>query len=60
MSVPAVRAIKAGRPDARVTIAAPEKIAPIWKLVPEVDAIIPLSEEPTPFSCTVTSARTVF
>jgi lipopolysaccharide heptosyltransferase II len=43
MSVPAVRAIKAGRPDARVTIAAPEKIAPIWKLIPEVDAIIPLS-----------------
>ena len=42
MSVPAVRAVKAGRPDARVTIAAPEKIAPIWKLVPEVDAIIPL------------------
>jgi heptosyltransferase-2 len=42
MSVPAVRAIKAGRPDARVTIAAPEKIASVWKLVPEVDAIIPL------------------
>jgi lipopolysaccharide heptosyltransferase II len=42
MSVPAVRAIKAGRPDAQVTIAAPEKIAPVWKLVSEVDAIIPL------------------
>jgi lipopolysaccharide heptosyltransferase II len=42
MSVPAIRAIKAGRPDARVTITAPENIAPIWKLVPEVDAIIPL------------------
>ena len=42
MSVPAVRAIKAGRPDARLMIAAPEKIAPVWKLVPEVDAIIPL------------------
>lgn len=42
MSVPAVRAIKAGRPDARVTIAAPEKIAPMWKLVSEVDTIIPL------------------
>src|SRR4029079_18739133 len=42
MSVPAVRAIKAGRPDARVTVAAPENIASIWKLVPEVDAIIPL------------------
>ena len=44
MSVPAVRAIKAGRADAHVTIAAPEKIAPMWKLVPEVDAIIPLPE----------------
>ena len=42
MSVPALRAIKAARPDARVTIAAPEKIAPLWNLVPEVDAIIPL------------------
>jgi len=42
MSVPAVRAIKHGRPDAHVTIATPEKIAPMWKLIPEVDAIIPL------------------
>ncbi|HEU0274492.1 MAG TPA: lipopolysaccharide heptosyltransferase II [Candidatus Udaeobacter sp.] len=42
MSVPAVRAIKAGRPDARIIIAAPEKIAAVWKLIPEVDAIIPL------------------
>jgi lipopolysaccharide heptosyltransferase II len=42
ISVPAVRAIKAGRPDAHITIAAPEKIAAIWKLVPEVDEIIPL------------------
>jgi heptosyltransferase II len=41
MSVPAVRAIKNGRPDAQVTIAAPAKTAPMWKLVPEVDAIIP-------------------
>ena len=42
MSVPAVRAIKNGRPDVHVTIAAPEKIAAMWKLIPEVDAIIPL------------------
>jgi lipopolysaccharide heptosyltransferase II len=42
MSVPAVRAIKNGRPDVHVTIAAPDKIAPMWKLIPEVDAIIPL------------------
>jgi heptosyltransferase-2 len=40
ISVPAVRAIKAGRPDAHLTIAAPEKIAAVWKLVPEVDEII--------------------
>jgi heptosyltransferase-2 len=43
MSVPAVRAIKNGRPDARITIAAPAKIAAMWKLVPEVDAIFPLT-----------------
>jgi heptosyltransferase II len=42
MSVPAVRAIKSGRPDVHVTIAVPEKIAPMWKLISEVDAIIPL------------------
>src|SRR6266700_1187081 len=40
MSTPAVRAIKSGRPDAHITIAAPSKIAPMWKLVPEVDATI--------------------
>ncbi len=44
MSVPAVRAIKNGRPDVHVTIAAPDKIAPMWKLIPEVNAIIPLPE----------------
>ena len=42
MSVAAVRAIKNGRPDAQVTIAAPAKIAAMWKLIPEVDAILPL------------------
>jgi heptosyltransferase-2 len=42
MSVPAVRAIKRGRPDAQITVAAPAKIASMWKLVSEVDAIIPL------------------
>lgn len=44
MSVPAVRAIKSGRPDLHLTIAAPEKIAALWKLVPEVDAIVALPE----------------
>ena len=44
MSVPAVRAIKNGRPDVHVTIAAPDKITAMWKLIPEVDAIIPLPD----------------
>ena len=42
ISVPAVRAIKAGRPDAHVTVAAPEKIASVWKLVPDIDEVLPL------------------
>lgn len=41
MTVPAVRAIKRGRPDAHVSILTPGKLADIWKAVPEVDAIIP-------------------
>jgi len=45
MSVPTVRAIKNGRPDSRVTIAAPAHIAPMWKLVPEVDVIVPLPND---------------
>jgi lipopolysaccharide heptosyltransferase II len=42
ISMSAVRAIKAGRPDAHVTVAAPENIAPVWKLVAEVDEVIGL------------------
>src|SRR5581483_32655 len=42
MSVPAVRAIKKGRPDAHVAVLAPEKIAPMWKLIPEVDEVLSL------------------
>ncbi|HEX4631285.1 MAG TPA: lipopolysaccharide heptosyltransferase II [Chthoniobacterales bacterium] len=55
ISVPAVRAIKAGRPDAHITIAAPEKIAAVWKLVPEVDDILPL--EPASLFSTVKKIR---
>ena len=43
MSVPAVQTIKTGRPDAQITIAVPSKIAPMWKLIPEVDAILPFA-----------------
>ncbi len=40
MALPAVRAIKRGRPDARVTVLTPAKLADFWRAVPEVDAII--------------------
>jgi lipopolysaccharide heptosyltransferase II len=42
MSVPAVRAIKNGRPDAHVSVLTPENIAPMWKLISEVDEVLPL------------------
>ncbi|HEV3410152.1 MAG TPA: lipopolysaccharide heptosyltransferase II [Chthoniobacterales bacterium] len=42
ISSAAVRAIKRGRPDAHVTIAAPAKLAPVWKLISEVDEVLPL------------------
>ena len=43
MTVPAVRAIKRGRPDAHITILTPGKLADIWRLVPEVDDVIPFA-----------------
>ena len=45
MSIPAVRAIKAGRPDVHVTVAAPARVAPVWKLVPDVDVVLPLESK---------------
>ncbi len=42
MAIPAVRAIKAGRPDAEVTVVTPAKIADIWKILPEADRVIPI------------------
>jgi heptosyltransferase-2 len=43
ISMPAVRSIKAGRPDAHITIAVPEKLMSVWNLVPEVDEVIGLT-----------------
>lgn len=40
MGIPAVEACKAGRPDARVTVLAPEKLAALWRRVPAVDEVI--------------------
>lgn len=40
MSIPAVRALKNGRPDAHVTILCRENLEPLWRQQPEVDDII--------------------
>jgi len=45
MSIPAVRAIKNGRPDLHLTVVTPEKLGPVWKLLPEVDKIILLPKK---------------
>jgi len=43
MAVPAVNAIRAGRPDAHVTVLGPEKLADLWRTVPGVDAFLGIS-----------------
>ncbi|MBX7210371.1 MAG: lipopolysaccharide heptosyltransferase II [Verrucomicrobiaceae bacterium] len=40
MAFPAVRALKKGRPDLRLTILAPAKLRELWASLPEVDDII--------------------
>lgn len=40
MALPAVLAIKGGRPDARLTVLTPAKLADFWRAVPGIDAII--------------------
>ncbi len=50
MSSPAVRAIKAGREDAQVTVLSPKKLADFWTSLPEVDHVIPIEEDASVFS----------
>lgn len=40
MAFPAVRALKKGRPDLRLTIFCPSKLADLWRSLPEVDDIV--------------------
>ena len=57
ISVPAVRAIKRGRPDAHVTVVAAEPLAGLWNEVAEVDEVIPFSPDATPFDVAKKIAR---
>ncbi len=58
MTVPAVRAIKAGRPDARITILTKAKLADFWRLIPEVDGVIGVPDGESDFQNRVAAAHT--
>jgi len=50
MCLRAARAFKAGRPDARVAVLAPDKLAGLWRRVPEVDEVIGFSKRDSVFA----------
>ena len=50
MTVPAVRAIQQGRPDARVSILTPAKLADFWRSVPEVDEVLAVEKAENVFN----------
>ena len=50
MSVPAVRAIKRGRPDAHITILTPAKLADVWRSVAEVDEVLAIESGESVFA----------
>ncbi len=45
MSIPAVQAMKKGRPDCRLTIVCQSKLLPLWKRVPEVDDVVSIEDQ---------------
>ena len=45
MTLPAIQAIAQGRPDAEITVLAPEKIASLFDDVPWVAAVLPIKKE---------------
>lgn len=50
MSIPTARTFKLGRPDARLSILSPAKLAPLWEAVPEVDEVISFTPRESVFS----------
>ena len=45
MCIEAARAFKASRPDVRLSVLAPAKLAGLWQKIPEVDEVIGFSKE---------------
>jgi lipopolysaccharide heptosyltransferase II len=50
MNVPAVQAVKKGRPDVHLTVLAPAKLADVWREVPEVDEVLVIGPRESIFS----------
>ncbi len=57
LTVPAVRAIKRGRPDAHVTVVAVESLAELWRSVEEVDEVVAFSQDESPWDVAKMIAR---
>ena len=49
MAFPAIRAMRVGRPDLRITIFGPEKLRGLWESMPEIDGYIGKSGEEAPW-----------
>ena len=49
MAAPSVLSLKSGRPDLRLTILAPVKLADLWRAFPEVDEVIEISPKSSPW-----------
>jgi lipopolysaccharide heptosyltransferase II len=49
MAIPAMRAIKSGRPDLRLTILSSAKLAPLWREINEVDAVLEIPTGASPW-----------
>jgi lipopolysaccharide heptosyltransferase II len=49
MAVPAIRALKVGRPDLHLTILTPAKLADLWRTIPEIDEIVTIPPNASPW-----------
>jgi len=50
MSVPAVRAMKHGRPDLHLSVLCQAKLVDVWKIIPEVDEVLSIKPRQGVFS----------
>lgn len=49
MALPAIRSLKAGRPDLHLTILTPAKLKDLWKAIPEIDDVIAIPAKASPW-----------